>query len=204
MSVYLYDEALIRKLKNWTANTQINIYGPEQTGRMFEVIGDKTDDSPIKLPIIAVRRNPTVNILNTNKRPITYDGMKFPELSSSEAKMMKLSVIPIDISYQIDVYCRYLKEADVLIRSLVFNIINHPTLEILIPYNNINLEHNANLVLSDSIEDNSDIPERFVPGQFTRMSLLVNIDDAYLWDARERDNLTLEFKLMMEDEELGD
>ena len=61
MSIYLYDEALIRKLQNWTANTQINIYGPEQTSRMFEVIGDKTNDTPIKLPIIAIRRTAHIN-----------------------------------------------------------------------------------------------------------------------------------------------
>jgi hypothetical protein len=187
--MYLYDEALIHKLKNWTVNTQVNIYGPEQTSRMFEVIGDKTEDSHIQLPLIAIRRNPTVDVLNPNKKPLTYDGLMLPELSPTEQKMMKLSAIPINISYQIDVYCRYMKEADVLMRSLVFNIINHPTLEVLIPYNNINLEHNANIRLASGIEDNSDIPERFVPGQFTRLSANVVIDDAYLWDARERDNL---------------
>ena len=203
MSVYLYDEALVRKIKNWTANTQVNVYGPEQTSRMFEVIGDTTDDSPIKLPLIVLRRNSTVNILNTNKKPLTYDGIKIPELSSDD-KMLKLSAIPINISYQIDIYCRYLKEADVLMRSMVFNIINHPTLEILIPYNNVNIEHNANLILSENIEDNSDIPERFVPGQFTRMSLNVNVDDAYLWDARPRDNLTVDVNVEMYDYQSGE
>ena len=188
MSIYLYDEALIRKLQNWTANTQINIYGPEQTSRMFEVIGDKTNDTPIKLPIIAIRRNPTINIINPNKKPTTYDGLVIPELST-ENKALKLSMIPVNIGYQLDIYCRYMKEADVLMRSVVFNIINHPTLQVLIPYNNINLEHNANIRLASDVEDNSDIPERFVPGQFTRLSLNINIDDAYLWDARERDNL---------------
>lgn len=195
MSIYLYDEALIRKLENWTANTQINIYGPDQVSRMFEVIGDKTDDTPIKLPIIAIRRNPTINIINPNKKPTTYDGLVIPELST-EDKAMKLSLIPINISYQLDIYCRYMKEADVLMRSVVFNIINHPTLQVLIPYNNINLEHNANIRLASDIEDNSSIPERLVPGQFTRLTLSINIDDAYLWDARERDNLKVSIDLV--------
>jgi hypothetical protein len=154
----------------------------------------------IKLPIIAIRRTPTVNILNPNKKPTTYDGLKIPELSK-EDKMVKLSMIPIEISYQLDIYCRYMREADVLARSLVFNIINHPTLEVLIPYDNINLEHNANIRLTAGIEDNSDIPERFVPGQFTRLSLTINIDDAYLWDARERDNLIVDIKEIDVDDE---
>ena len=195
MSIYLYDEALISKLRNWTANTQINIYGPEETSRMFEVIGDKTDDTPIKLPLIAIRRNPTVNIINPNKKPTTYDGLAIRELLTEE-KAMKLSLIPINIGYQLDVYCRYMKEADVLMRSLVFNIINHPTLRVLIPYSNINLEHNANIRLASDIEDNSSIPERFVPGQFTRLTVNISIDDAYLWDARERDNLRISIDIV--------
>ena len=37
MSVSSYDENLIEKLKSWTANTQINIYGPDESARLFEV-----------------------------------------------------------------------------------------------------------------------------------------------------------------------
>ena len=99
---------------------------------------------------------------------------------------------PIDIRYQLDIYCRYLKEADALSRSLIFNIINHPTLEVVIPYNNINLTHNANIRITADVEDNSGIPERLVPGQFTRLTLTLTLDDAYLWDARPRDNIYVE------------
>ena len=38
------------------------------------------------------------------------------------------------------------------------------------------------------MEDNSEIPERLVQGQFTRLTLNLSIDDAYLWDFRVRDN----------------
>ena len=201
MSVYLYDEALIQKLKNWTADTQIHIYGPDEAKQMFEVIGDETMDSPVKLPIISIRRSAGFSILNPNKKPLTYDGLKI-ESSSNDAKMLKLSVIPIDISYQLDIYCRYRKEADMLARSIIFNIINHPTLSIIIPYNEANLVHNANMRISGEVEDNSDIPERFVPGQFTRLTLNVGIDDAYLWDARYRENLSFEISDIQVNEEI--
>lgn len=191
MSVCLYDEALIKKLKNWTDKTQINIYGPEDSGRMFEVIGDNTDDKPVKLPIISLRRPGGYTILNPNKKPQTYDGFRIRSTAGDE-KMMKLGVIPIIISYQLDIYCRYLKEADALSRSLIFNIINHPTLEIIIPYNDINLTHNATIRVGEDVEDNSGVPERLVPGQFTRLTLAVTIDDAYLWDARPRENLSIQ------------
>ena len=103
----------------------------------------------------------------------------------------QINAIPISIPYQIDVYARYLKEADSFMRDIVFNIINHPTFKVIIPYQGINLEHNANMILSSDIEDNSDIPERLVTGQFYRMSLTFVVDDAYLWDIRDRGVVTM-------------
>ena len=70
-----------------------------------------------------------------------------------------------------------------LSRDLIFNIINNPTLEVTIPYNEVNYKHYANLRLSDSVEDSSGIPERLDFAQFTRLTLNVFIDDAYLWSA---------------------
>lgn len=202
MSVYLYDEALIQKLKNWTANTQIHIYGPDDARQLFEVIGDETSDKPIQLPIISIRRSASFSILNPNKKPQTYDGMRMRSTSNDE-KMLKVSAIPIQVSYQLDIYCRYRKEADMLARSLIFNIVNHPTLSIIIPYNDANLEYYGNMRVSSEVEDNSDIPERFVPGQFTRLTLNVAIDDAYLWDARYRENLSFELTDVQVNESLS-
>jgi hypothetical protein len=202
MSVYLYDEALIKKLQNWTKNTQIHIYGPDETRQMFEVIGDEKGDKPIQLPIISIRRPAGFSILNPNKKPTTYDGLKI-RTSDNDEKMLKLSYIPIELTYQLDIYCRYRREADMLARSLIFNIINHPTLNIIIPYSDANFDHNANMKISSDVEDNSDVPERFVPGQFTRLTLNIGIDDARLWDARYRENLSLELSDVQVSEEIN-
>ena len=42
------------------------------------------------------------------------------------------------------------------------------------------------------MEDNSDIPERLFPGQFSRMTINFTLNDAYLWDIRKRDNFEIE------------
>ena len=60
-----------------------------------------------------------------------------------------------------------------------------------IPYEDCKLTHDANIRISSEVDDNSDIPERFMPGQFSRLTLGINIDDAYLFDVRLRDNLTI-------------
>jgi len=42
--------------------------------------------------------------------------------------------------------------------------------------------------LANDVEDNSDIAERLISGQFSRLTLQINIDDAYLFDVKVRDN----------------
>ena len=46
--------------------------------------------------------------------------------------------------------------------------------------------------MSGDIEDNSNIPERLINGQFTRLTFNINIDDAYLWNIKVKDNLSIE------------
>jgi len=41
--------------------------------------------------------------------------------------------------------------------------------------------------MTSDVEDNSDIPERFVQGNFTRLTINLTIPDAYLWDVRLSD-----------------
>lgn len=187
--VNLYDEALLAKLNNWTENTDLHIYGPDETRRLFEVIADNTNDKPITLPIICLRRVGGFTILNINQRPLTYDGFA---VDGNEEKVLQLNAIPISIRYQLDIYTRYMKEADAYCRNFVFNIINYPNLPIVIPYNDINFTHNSTIRIGADVEDNSSIPERLVAGQFTRMTLNLDIDDAYLWNTKFRKNLSID------------
>ena len=191
--VNLYDEALLAKLNKWTEKTELHIYGPEETRRMLEVIADNTNDKPIKLPIVCLRRKGGYTILNINKKPLTYDGLAIRG-DTQERTAMVLNAIPISIQYQLDIYTRYLKEADAYCRDFIFNIINHPNVQVVVPYNDANFVHNSTIRVSAAVEDNSNIPERLITGQFTRMSLSLDIDDAYLWDTKVRKNIELDIR----------
>lgn len=199
MSVALYDKALVEKLNKWSKDTNLTITGPNETKRLFQVVTDTTNDSPIKLPLISITRKGGFEILSTEKRPLTFDGL---DLEANENKSMQLNAVPIRIEYQLDVYTRYLEEADQYIRNLVFNIINYPKLQVILPYMNKNYVHDANIRLTSEISDNSDIPERLISGQFTRWSIPLFIDDAYLWDIRVRDNYKIDIKNMGIDYEI--
>ena len=199
MSVKLYDDALIEKFSKWTKDTNISILGPGESKRLLEMIADSNNDEPIKLPIISIKRVGGFKILDLGKRPLSFDGAT---LDANYERASQLNAIPISIPYQIDVYTRYLNECDEYVRNLVFNIINFPQLDINIPYNNENRSHYSNIRLTGDVEDNSDIPERLISGQFVRQTLPIVIDDAYLYDVRYRDVYSIEFETIMEDKEL--
>lgn len=196
MGVRLYDEALLAKLQGWTRNTKLNITGVNDTRRVFQVIGDKTGDEPIKLPLITLSRPAGYEILNTNKKMLTFDGAL---IGVSEKYGKQLNAVPIQINYQLDVYAKYLAEADEYARNLVFNIINYPKVTVTLPYNDSKVEHDSNIRLLSEVQDNSDVPERLIPGQFTRLSLSITIDDAYLFDIRVRDNISIDTEIELQD-----
>ena len=188
MAVRFYDEALLRKFQKWTADTQVHLTGINETKRLFEVVADTNNDRPIQFPLIALSRNGGYTIQEKYKQPRSYNGSALVVTTDSGAK---LNAIPIGISYQIDIYTRELAEADEYARNIVFNIINYPKLNIEIPYEDSGLTHDANIRLITDVEDNSDIPERLISGQFTRFTIGIDIDDAYLFDVRVKDNLSI-------------
>lgn len=206
MSTYLYDEALVNKFKSWTYKSEIKIFGPNETSRVFEVKADKEGDKPIQLPLIYIERDRGFNIINagTTRRPLSYDG-KDINVDSKQGQV--LNAIPISLAYQVNVYARYAKEADILIRNLIFNVVNYPALEITVPKVGIYNEktgdyddfiHTARIEFGNTtIQDNSNEKERFIEGNYTKLSFLILINDAYLWDLRE--HRTAEIDLRIDD-----
>ena len=189
MSLKLYDTALENKLRKWLNNEKLTITGPDETRRLFQWKADTTKDQPIQLPLVSISRNPTISILNTSKRPMTFDGYT---IAASKAGIKSLSAIPISLSYVINIYTRFLSEGDEYLRNFLFNIINYPQLEVQIPYNDSTETHISNIRLQGEVEDNSDIPERLIPGEFTRFTIGITVDDAYMWSVPIRGNIAIE------------
>lgn len=184
MSVILYDNAFVEKLRSWTKDTAVSILTPQDTKKLFSMIADGNNDKTIELPLISLKRTGGYSVTTPSKQPLSFDGAK---LDATYKLSKQLRAIPISIPYQLDIYTRYQEEADEYVRNLVYNIINYPKLDINIPYHDENYIHHSNIRMSGQIDDNSDIPERLVSGQFVRMTMAIEIDDAYLFDIRFRD-----------------
>ena len=186
MGAFLYDEALTAKIKRWSDRTELSIVSPDETEHLFEMIADKNNDKPIALPLISIVRPNGYSVNQTGKRWDTYNGLN---IQSTHDKSYVLNKIPITIEYRIDIYTRYQREADVYARNLVFNIINFPKLTVEVPYEGTHFRHDSNIRLTGGVENTSGLSQRIVAGQFTRYSIGIDIDDAFLWDIRAKDNL---------------
>ena len=178
MSVALYDRMVKDKIAGWIIDPNMVVFGPDETAELFKHQADITDDKPIQLPLIAISRDRDIDINLTAKRPLTHMGKTF---NADGNAADHLNAIPIVIKYQLDIYTRFQAEAHEYVRNFVFNIVNHPSMELIIPYNNSNLSYISYMSLMSPISDNSDIQQRLIPGQFTRMTLRFNLNDAQLF-----------------------
>lgn len=178
MSVALYDRIVRDKIAGWVVDPSMAVYGPDETARLFKHQANVNNDKPITLPLIAISRDRDLEVIMTAKHPLAYMGKTF---NATFDAADHLNAIPCRIGYQIDIYTRYQAEADEYVRNFVFNIINFPSMELEIPYNNCKNTYTSYLSLLSPIRDNSDIPERLIAGQFTRMTINVRLNDAQLF-----------------------
>ena len=183
MSLTLYDKAVTEKIKHWVLDPNMTVLSPDETREMISWKADISEDKPIQLPLITINRNRDATFRETGKKAMTFQGKVF---NSSKGVSDHLNAIPINISYVINIYTRYLEEADEYARNFAFNFINYPQIIFKIPYNDSNLTYSSFITLLDTLSDNSDIPERLVQGQFSRLTLSIALNDAYLFSYNRR------------------
>ena len=188
MSVRLYDDALVNKIKNWVKDEKVRVLAPDETLRLFQIEANDNNDEPISLPIISLTRAREVDLDHPHKKMMTFDGMM---LDATIDKSLQIDAIPMTLNYQLDIYTRYKYEADEYMRNFVFNLVNHPKVKVVLPYNDINYTHYSNIRLVPTIEDNSDVPNRLVSDQFTRWTISFTIDDAYLFSLPYKSNVQI-------------
>lgn len=197
MAIRYYDEALANKINSWlpkSKNRKIQILKPDEVKRLFTIEADERGDKPIQLPLIAISRETQIDVMHPTKRAMSFDGMM---LKSDGKHTLQLDAVPISLTYQVDIYTRHFDEGDELLRELIFKIINNPQLTITLPYNNQNLIQVCAMKMQGQVEDTSAISERLFSGQFTRWTMRVDIDGAYLYSIPYVDNVKVNYELQV-------
>lgn len=185
MSQSLYDQAIVKKLRFWTQDSTVSIADPED---VFRYKADAEGEDKIVLPFVSVNRGP-IRLIRSGKLPTSREGFK---LQANGKKITHLRMIPVQLRYQLDIYARKRAQCDDLIREIVFKLVNNPRLEIEIPYEDSKYTHKFTLTLEDDIEDNSDVAHHLEKGEYYRMTLNIVIEDAYLFDYRAKDTVSLD------------
>lgn len=197
MAIRFYDAAMVDKIKAWVKDPSMTVLSPSDSTRLFQMRADQISDKPLTLPLIAISRDSDIEIINTRKQALSYDAGHLTTDPSDRNKSTPdvskvLNAIPIKLTYQLDIYTKYFAEADEYVRNFIFNFINYPRISIEIPYNDAKVLHNSTVLVESTVSDSSDIPERLIAGQFTRMTIRLTIDDAYLFSVPFMDNWKIE------------
>lgn len=179
MSVRYYDKAMVDKIKRWVIDPNMRVLGPSEAKALFRQNSDRDLDKAMSLPVIVLSRDNYCEVVNTNKQALSYDGGHIDIVS--EKKSGVLNAIPIKLSYTLSIYTRFFEEADEYARNFIFNLVNYPTVDINIPYQNANIRHRSKIYLNNRVEDNSNSSGRLSQDQFTRITLSLDINDAYMF-----------------------
>lgn len=186
MAIRYYDDAITYKIKKWIPSaSNLRVLKPDDTKRLFELHADDHKDEPLSLPIVALSRSDDLELLLNIKNSRSYDGLK---IAQNELQSVQWNVIPIKVLYQLDIYTKTQDDGEEYLRNFLFKLINNPTIVIDIPYNNTFLKHIANIRVLETVSNNSNIPERLFPGQFTRWTIQFELQDAFLFSIPYRKN----------------
>ena len=225
MSVTYYDESLTNKINRWVNVPNMRVLRPNETADLFSIQADIKRDKPITLPLIALSRLSDLELTYPHKKPSSFDGLmleasgnidpawekellEHPERHPNwqikrgtvkDTYSVQLNAIPMMLRYQLDIYTRYAEEGNDIMRGLVFNFVNDPLGIIEIPYQGLHLLHTYTVYLDTTVSDNSDIPQRLFNDQFTRWTLGLTIQHAYLFDVKKYPLLTAEIEVETDD-----
>ena len=83
MSIKLYDDALLKKLQNWTQDTSVLLTGVNESTLLFSTMIDSNNDKPIQLPLIALSRPGGFVIVEKYKQPKRYNGVKVATIETT-------------------------------------------------------------------------------------------------------------------------
>ena len=217
----MYDYSLVQKLKYWTEKTDVDVYTIEESTRLIQVLADKTNDSPIKLPIIALRRDTGFTIKNTSKQPLSFNSLKI--ISNENALYDDLTVKYKSGNITREEYlkkCNELKDSSVQDPVVTLNAIPisiNYSLDVYTRYQKENDLYIRNLIFNIinypklqvhfeyngiPVDHNSNIilgnnvsvdrsSLRLYSDQICKQSLSLTLDDAYLWDTRIKNSVQI-------------
>ncbi len=182
MSAYLYDNAIVNKLRGVIGDDRIHLMTTE---RAMEII-PRIDDDKFSLPLVTLSRTGWQILSDNNNHSARFEGdVAEVHPLNDTLRIKRVQFIPMRIDYTLDVWTRTRVENDEIVRELFWFFLTSPTFKVTVPYD-LEFEHNFNVFLEESVEDNSDINQQPNTGEYFRQSVRLYTDDAKLWKSSSR------------------
>ena len=186
MSAYLYDKAIVERFRRIFDN-KIWI---EPTDNVMKTLALSSRDD-ITFPFVSLTRTGW-SISDSKSFSLAFEGGTF-RYSEDDETFWDGQLIPMRLTYLLDVWTKTREENDNLITELVWYITTHPKMYVKIPYG-LDIEHSFNIFLDSDIEDNSDIVQHQDRGEYFRQTLSIYTDDCYFWKSSHRGKTYIEIE----------
>lgn len=178
MSVYLYDEALVKQMRKITGDDRIHIVDPDSAISFFA----QFDKDKVEFPAIVISRG-AVTLNDYRNQVVALKGQS--ARIDENNLVVKAKLIPIRIEWTIDVFAVDRFTCDEIIRELVFYFITYPRFEVQVPYQ-LDIPQNFDIFVSSNIEDNSDLVEFPNRGEYFRETITVWTDNAHFYSSHRQ------------------
>ena len=94
MAISYYDEAVTQKIKGWLADSsKLRVLAPDESNRLIQLHAEDSNDSPLKLPLMAISRNRDLEIESAIKQNKSFDGLVIGK-DEKTAATIHMNVIP--------------------------------------------------------------------------------------------------------------
>lgn len=173
MSAYLYDEAIIERLRKITGDDRITIVPPELAINFLAQI----DKDKVEFPAIVLSRG-AITLNDTRNQVALLKGQT--ARFNSDNTVSKAKLIPMRMEWTINVYAVDRYSCDEIVRELVFYFATYPRFEVKVPYD-LDIPQNFDVLLDPEIVDNSDLVEFPNTGNLFRETLTIYTENAHLY-----------------------
>ena len=184
MSIYLYEEAIVERLREITGDDRIII---TPSDNIINVIPRIAKDE-LKLPLIHMTRLST-SLTSKNPHGMKMNGHvnnEFPlyrngdNISCEDGRVHRVHAIPFTFTHAYEVWSKTRRENVELIRELIWFFSTMGEFIVKIPYG-LNMEHVFTLQLNNDISDGTNVVSHKDAGELFLQTITCTCNDAYFW-----------------------
>jgi hypothetical protein len=187
MSLLNYDKALFGKITG--VYDEVIFASPDESFKQNAL----KNDGRVLLPFISVWRLPefTINRQTYNDSRVRQ-GSTLRLGTEANSPLRAARGVPVTLTYQLDVYSNKRTTCDGIASELILHLLEHPYINVNIDGLDRNFVQQFEIIVSDSVNDNTSVSEFEDTGRIYRLTLEITLNDAVIYRIDRHDNKQVE------------